>query len=815
MWSVFSAASSLPLTSSPLASAPYPLLPTPHVPAPLALTFMTLPFLWAGLALVSIPIAIHLLNRRRFKVENWAAMEFLLRAMRKNRKRLKFEQWILLATRCLLIALIGVALARPLTGCTRDSLAGTLGGRSGLSVFVIDNSYSAGYDAPHPASPGGTSAKNHLEQQKLIAKRLIDGLSGGGESVAIVTAARPATAVIAKPGYDLNAAKAAIDRIELTAAGTDLPGALQLALQIGRESPKAPVKQLHVLTDGTKSAWEGPQTDALKRAGPELAAVYRVTHYNLTEGRPQWNQAALALAPTSNLVTTQFDSEIATLVRGYGAGPDATAGWTLDGQPLLDRRDEPRSDRIAMKLDPSTAPVVRRLPAGAIKRGGPHLVAVTLGAEAGSAGDPLKIDDKRYRVVDVASELKVLIVQGTIGDNPMQGSGAFLQLALAPPAEAATGAGANKSGSYVATDLISDIELRGKALLGYRAVILAGVGQVSEPEADALQQFVAGGGTLLLFMGEPVNKDNYNAVLLPRKLLPGPLVKLMDSGLEGAGFGFDFKPSAVPYHPYLKMFHEVENTGLDTAKVFKYWQADVPANSGVERILNYLPPAARPDAPAPAAAAPNNAGPLDPAFTVHPLGKGLVVFCATSASPGKETDVWTSFPAKPSYVALMHEILSGGVRAGDYWMNLSVGQSLEVPPEVKLTGTPELKDDAGAAVLVEAVTEPNKPTIYRSRPLTRPGVYTLNVGSGSLPIAVNVPDDEADVRTIGNEQVRKALGDIEMTLRNNEVPSEASLSRESNDWAGSVLIAMLVLLGIESAMALRFGHYRRATVTRA
>ncbi len=49
--------------------------------------------------LVSIPIIIHLLNRRRFKVVQWAAMDYLLKAMRRNRKRLKFEQWLLLATR--------------------------------------------------------------------------------------------------------------------------------------------------------------------------------------------------------------------------------------------------------------------------------------------------------------------------------------------------------------------------------------------------------------------------------------------------------------------------------------------------------------------------------------------------------------------------------------------------------------------------------------------------------------------------------------------------------------------------------------------
>ena len=80
----------------------------------LALGFVTPAFFAAGIFLAAIPIIIHILNRRRYKTVNWAAMEFLLRAMKKNRRRLKFEQWILLATRCAVLVLIATALARPM-----------------------------------------------------------------------------------------------------------------------------------------------------------------------------------------------------------------------------------------------------------------------------------------------------------------------------------------------------------------------------------------------------------------------------------------------------------------------------------------------------------------------------------------------------------------------------------------------------------------------------------------------------------------------------------------------------------------------------
>src|SRR5215213_3330094 len=129
----------------------------------LAVGFATPAFALAGLALAAIPIIIHFLNRRRFKTQPWAAMEFLLRAMRKNRRRIRFEQWLLLAVRCGVLLLFGLALARPL-GCTDTSLAALAARRAGLHVIVLDNSYSMLYESDRP------DAKTNFDQAKLVAK---------------------------------------------------------------------------------------------------------------------------------------------------------------------------------------------------------------------------------------------------------------------------------------------------------------------------------------------------------------------------------------------------------------------------------------------------------------------------------------------------------------------------------------------------------------------------------------------------------------------------------------------------------------------
>src|SRR5436309_11735298 len=60
---------------------------------------------------VSIPIIIHLLNRRRFKIVTWAAMRFLLAAQKKSSRRMRVEQILLLVVRCLIVLLLVLAMA--------------------------------------------------------------------------------------------------------------------------------------------------------------------------------------------------------------------------------------------------------------------------------------------------------------------------------------------------------------------------------------------------------------------------------------------------------------------------------------------------------------------------------------------------------------------------------------------------------------------------------------------------------------------------------------------------------------------------------
>src|SRR2546428_11656244 len=95
-------------------------------------------YLAAGGALISSPIIIHLINRMRFKRLRWAAMEFLLKAQKRNRRRLIIEQLLLLLLRCTLVALVALLVSRLVE---RSGAAGQ-GAREFTHIVLIDDSLS-------------------------------------------------------------------------------------------------------------------------------------------------------------------------------------------------------------------------------------------------------------------------------------------------------------------------------------------------------------------------------------------------------------------------------------------------------------------------------------------------------------------------------------------------------------------------------------------------------------------------------------------------------------------------------------------------
>ena len=116
------------------------------------------PLLLWFLAAASIPVVIHLLNRRRHKTIHWAAMQFLLKATRESRGKKKLRHFLILACRTLALAALIFAAARPIV----SGLLGWGGGSIDLVVLVLDRS------ASMEAKPGdGLNPRRQIVLEKV------------------------------------------------------------------------------------------------------------------------------------------------------------------------------------------------------------------------------------------------------------------------------------------------------------------------------------------------------------------------------------------------------------------------------------------------------------------------------------------------------------------------------------------------------------------------------------------------------------------------------------------------------------------------
>ena len=132
--------------------------------------FLNPGFLFIAGALISVPIIIHLINRMRFKRIRWAAMEFLLKAQKRTKRRLIIEQLLLLALRCLLIALVGFLVGR-FVGCSNINPMG----KPNLHLVLLDDTLSM----QDQFKTGGEEARSCFEiaKNEILLKKIAKGLS--------------------------------------------------------------------------------------------------------------------------------------------------------------------------------------------------------------------------------------------------------------------------------------------------------------------------------------------------------------------------------------------------------------------------------------------------------------------------------------------------------------------------------------------------------------------------------------------------------------------------------------------------------------
>jgi len=431
-----------------------------------------------ALLLVSVPIVIHLINRLRYKTVRFAAMEFLLASEKRNRRRVFLEQLLLLASRVLLVLLIGALIARLIVDPSQLSL---FQGAQAHHVVILDDSGSM------RDRVGESTAFD--EAKGVIRKLLAEGAQRPGtQRFTLIRLSRPAETISGLSERDIDDAfvkdaAGKLENIDCTFGAFPLTPALTAARQrLGED--RATTKHLHILSDFRRHDWA--EDKALSAELKDLGGADVSLNLVRVVGESNENLAVSDLAGFVEVAAAKVPVTFGAKVSNFGTreASDVAVGILVDGNRLP-----------ATKVIPKIAAgETVDLPFETIfNTAGTHRLQLTLEA------DPLEQDNIRYLAVRVPDENPVLIIDGT----PRAEQGLYLADAIA----------ANRAVTGYAPTIDGPDGLRKLSLDKYHFLYLVNVPSLQPDALAALEDYVRGGGGLAWFLGDLVQPDFYNKTL--------------------------------------------------------------------------------------------------------------------------------------------------------------------------------------------------------------------------------------------------------------------------------------------------------------
>ncbi len=449
--------------------------------------------LWTGLAALgaALPILIHLWSRRQKTEIPWAAMELLRKSLIARSQRIRMEDRLLLALRCLTLLLVAAALLRPVF-----NTSGSVGGGETGVVIGIDASYSMSHGQP-----------DRFEKALGKVREILSTLDEG-DPVSVVLMSKHPQVLFRRTGYDPAAFARGLDE---SAAASAYPLNLERNLEHLHElvtELKTSTRECYIITDAQMTDWQG------------LSDQARNSLHRLSE------ESHVFLAPVSvsgmeNLAITDFTYTAGSLQRDgsarFAAGVHNTGGGAVDGATVefyADGKLKSRQDVGPLEAGESR-PVSFYTSFDAVGD-----VALT----ARLSKDDLLDDNQRHAIAGVRSSVSVLCIDGdvseTAGSATRGGYYAVRALRLKH-------AEANAPIKVTHADAADSYRAK---LSDYDIVVMINVPDVPEDLAKRLQQFVQSGGGLLIFLGDKVDLEQYNRSLAgeTHPVLPARLVETVE-----------------------------------------------------------------------------------------------------------------------------------------------------------------------------------------------------------------------------------------------------------------------------------------------
>lgn len=763
------------------------------------MTFVHTALAAAGFACIAIPIIIHFLFRNRRRPIQWAAMRFLLEALRKQRRRLRLEQILLLVTRCLLLAALAAAIGRPLL-----ERAGLIGGGGGRTVyFVIDNSLAS--TARDESAP--TSA---LDRMKQLAREQIGALTPG-DRAGLVTLASPSEPVVVPASADLRAVAGVIDAIPASDAHADFAGALDaIAARIRADAESggaAASTQIVLLSDFLRGSAD--LTRALPASFASLSGVTLVA--SEPSQRIGGNTQIVGVEPLHALVLTGSagntqDAPVRIALRRSGAG---NAGAEVSNVRLgladsqLRFRRPPISTTVRWQPGQTDASVTIQLNTDPGQAGVDSTQATPSRSSAAEIlvaeldRDAIDADNTYRRPMSVRDAVQVGIIAQrqfgrTAGRVDRLSAAEWLRLALRP------------------TDVVP-IEVIDIEPSNVDAAVLATLDAVFVPAPDLvpveawprLRQFVDNAGLLVVSPSAEATVHLWTGSFTKAMGLDWRLAREpQDAGESAWGLNPEVRPSQLfallepELQPLLKPVSITRVLGFEEPPT----NADtlLSQRDGQPWLVAATPQqtSASVDAPAPNSS------------------RGLVLYLTSAPVLS-----WTDLPARPLMVPLIQEIVKQGVGRAAGSATAVAGEQIIAPPSA--SGVQELRRQGDDQARVEV----GSGGVART-PIRLSGVYAAidQAGRNVGTLAVNADPEGGMVDTQDPASVRAWLAGA-WGAKTGAGP-EASVSFMSTDQAAAsikpndqgagisipLLFAALALALAETAMARWFSHARRETL---
>jgi hypothetical protein len=669
------------------------------------------PLYLVGLAAALIPLIIHLSRSRRTKKMRFSTTRFFTEQFLRSYRMSKLKELLLLACRMALFALLAMALARPLFKTRGGGLAAGSGPRA--VVLVLDDSASMAY------AEGGVSL---FRQAQEAASTVLKSLAPE-DTVSVVLAGRRAAGpevLFPEPISEHDEVQRAIDRVKVKPLGTDLSGAIRAAEDLAAGS-RASGKSVavYVFSDMQESGWDLPPRETIRSDATHTTFVF------------------VAIKPKKAPV-----NRAVTAVRYAATRPRAGVPFAL--RPLLSLgADDGKDVEVRLVVDGARVAQqkVERLPGG--KWSTPRFYH-TFGEGGWHSGyvevddNVLPFDNRRYFALEVhttTTTAHILAVNGSPSEVPHQDELFFLRFALTAVPE-----GQKEPFQLRA---VGAAEVAGADQDRFPLVILANVERLSEQAVEKLEDYVAGGGKLLVFLGDKVNPGFYNDTLAGAGrrhggLLPGRLGDIKDRK-KGDPAGFI---SAVNYeHGALAAFQEPKlGTLLGPSLTFGAWPVTAPAGAVLMKSSKGLPLL------------------LEKSF-----GKGQVLLFTSTCDRD-----WSDFPIRPGFLLWSRFLVEYLTQAP---LSLQAGHAtgdavrLEAPsddkgplwvrkPSGEKVVVPRASDGSGAYELTDTVA-PGIYTVLRSDQETRLGLFAVNVENVESDLTYLDDDRSAEQVT---EEIRSRLG---------------------------------------------------------